>query len=292
MARDFPKFELEQVLRGDAADILAAREKSRIMHHGKDIRTAGDEVEIAFRKVLRRKLPSSYYIGHGHIVDENLHTSPQLDTIIADNSGTATLLQAENGSEYFPYEGVYAIGEVKSSYEKSKDYIRKFSDTLVSIQSQLYREASMPKPAPYQQPYSNPLFSFMFFAEAGDFTIEQVLELYQTKPASDLPSIVCLLNKGIIINMVKDKKQPAWKPLMQIESDVINLVPAYDRSQRGLKYHWVFTEHGTTDKSLAAHFAILYYTLTEHLQRCHLIPPHLEKYLSKIYDVRTTTVIS
>ena len=38
------KFELEQVFRSDAADILAAREKARIMHHGHDIRAAGDEV--------------------------------------------------------------------------------------------------------------------------------------------------------------------------------------------------------------------------------------------------------
>lgn len=64
MAQDFPKFELEQVFRGDAADILAAREKARIIHHGRDIRTAGDEVEMTFRKVLRCKLPCSYYIGH------------------------------------------------------------------------------------------------------------------------------------------------------------------------------------------------------------------------------------
>jgi hypothetical protein len=41
MDQGFPKFELEQVFRSDAADILAA----------------GDEVEMAFRRVLRRKLP-------------------------------------------------------------------------------------------------------------------------------------------------------------------------------------------------------------------------------------------
>ncbi len=63
MDQGFPKFELEQVFRSDAADILAA----------------GDEVEMAFRRVLRRKLPRSYYVRHGHIVDQELHQSPQLD---------------------------------------------------------------------------------------------------------------------------------------------------------------------------------------------------------------------
>ena len=141
MDQGFPKFELEQVLRGDAADILAAREKARMMHHGKDIRAAGDEVEMAFRKVLARRIASSYYIGHGHIVDQALHTSPQLDTIITDNAGSPVLFQAEDGSEYFPYEGVYAIGEVKSSYERSKQYIHKFADLLTDIHSQLTRQA-------------------------------------------------------------------------------------------------------------------------------------------------------
>src|SRR5215469_8893728 len=134
------RFKIEKVFRSDAADILAAREKARMMHHGHDIDAAGDEVEITVRKVLGRKLPSLYYVGHGHIVDEQLHQSSQLDVIIANNTGTPILFRAENGSEYFPYEGVYAIGEVKSSYDNSRKYIHKFSDTLKGIQDQLQRE--------------------------------------------------------------------------------------------------------------------------------------------------------
>ena len=45
------KFELELVFRGDATEILAARTEAGIMHHGHDIHAAGDEVEIAFRKL-------------------------------------------------------------------------------------------------------------------------------------------------------------------------------------------------------------------------------------------------
>ena len=61
------KFELEQVFRSDAADILAAREKARIMHHGHDIRAAGDEVEIAFQKVLGRKLQYVFFPLNGKL---------------------------------------------------------------------------------------------------------------------------------------------------------------------------------------------------------------------------------
>jgi hypothetical protein len=172
------------------------------MHHGRDIRAAGDEVEIAFRKILGRKLPSLYYVGHGHIVDEQSHQGSQLDIIIANNAGAPILFQAENGSEYFPYEGVYAIGEVKSSYDNSRQYIHAFSDTLRSIHAQLQREpfraASAFRLSPL--PYGNPLFSFMFFADKGDFRIEQIRDLYQTRPENELPNIVCVLNKGLIVN--------------------------------------------------------------------------------------------
>src|SRR5215469_15842855 len=134
------RFKIEKVFRSDAADILAAREKARMMHHGHDIDAAGDEVEITVRKVLGRKLPSLYYVGHGHIVDEQLHQSSQLDVIIANNTGAPILFRAENGTEDFPYEGVYAFGEVKSSYDNSKHHILAFSDTLKKIRTQLQRE--------------------------------------------------------------------------------------------------------------------------------------------------------
>lgn len=304
MDQGFPKFELEQVFRGDAADIIAAREKARIMHHGKDIRAAGDEVELAVRRVLRRKLPSSYYIGHGHIVDQNLHTSPQLDVIVADNAGSPVLFQAENGSEYFPYEGVYAIGEVKSFYEKSKRYIHKFAEQLTNIQSQLEREAFLAASRhrlfdpPYgSPPYGNPLFSFMFFVDAGDFRIEDVTDLYQTQPKGKLPNIVCLLNKGLIVNaltLVEGNEQQIWQPLQPIRPSGISLVPAFNDNypSEGIQDHWVLTRYQTNDQQLAAHFGVLYSMLATHLRECQLTAPNLVKYISKLFGPPASTIIA
>jgi hypothetical protein len=293
------KFELERVFRSDAADILAAREKARIMHHGHDIRAAGDEVEIAFGKVLGRKLPSLYYVGHGHIVDEQLHQSSQLDVIIANNTGAPILFCAENGSEYFPYEGVYAIGEVKSSYANSKHSIHAFSDTLKSIHSQLQRDSFRAVSAHWFSPlpYGNPLFSFMFFADKGDFDIEQIRELYRTQPESEHPNIVCILNKGIIVNTAshvwKNSRQK-WEPAEQGQPESISLIPALNDTHRrwGREFHWVLTEHGDNDKSLAANLANFYYPLIQHLQHCQLTAPNLTEYVNHLFDTTTTTFIT
>lgn len=294
------KFELERVFRSDAADILVAREKARIMHHGRDIRAAGDEVEIAFRKVLGRKLPSLYYVGHGHIVDVQLHQSPQLDVIIANNAGAPILFRAENGSEYFPYESVYVIGEVKSSYDSSKQYIHAFSDTLRGIYAQLQRESSQAAAhfSFSHRFYRNPLFSFMFFADKGDFHVKQIRDLYQTRPESELPNIVCILNKGLIVNTAshvwKNSRQK-WEPVKQGQPGSISLIPAHNdeyRKRQGIEFHWVLTEHGDNDKSLAANLANFYYPLIQHLQHCQLVAPNLTEYMNHLFDTTTSTFIS
>lgn len=93
MSKRLSKLELERVLQRDAAEIVAARKKAQIIHRTQDIDIAGNEVERAVRNVIRRKLPTAYYVGHGHVVDSELVTSPQLDVIIADNTGAPILFQ-------------------------------------------------------------------------------------------------------------------------------------------------------------------------------------------------------
>lgn len=299
-------FELEQVFHSDAGEIQAAREKARMMHHGHDIPAAGDEVEIAFRRVLSRKLPSLYYVGHGHIVDEQLHQSPQLDVIIANNTGSPILFQAERGSEYFPYEGVYALGEVKSSYYNSKHAIHAFSDTLKTIRTQLTREpfrmVSTQRPNydailhPFIKPFGNPLFSFMFFADAGDFQIEQIRELYQTRPAGELPNMLCMLNKGVIVSTLSHiRKHGRWEAVEPNHPQAINLIPENnDEYQKyfNVQFHWTLIEHGDNEMSAAATLAHFYYPLVQHLQRCQLTLPNLTGYVNHLFGTTTSTLIS
>src|SRR5262249_12463376 len=45
-----------------------------------------ETVNDAARRVIRNKIPTSYHVGHGHIVDTNLTTSPQIDALITDSS--------------------------------------------------------------------------------------------------------------------------------------------------------------------------------------------------------------
>src|SRR6266550_9409493 len=145
MSDHFPRLKMEKVLQSDAAEIVAAREKSRLIHGTKNINASGDEVERVVRRILRRKLPQLYHVGHGHIVDSSGSNSPQLDVVLTDNSQSPVLFEAENGTQYFPYEAVYAVGEIKSTYYKAEHPIEAFANTLKTIRNTLQRDPVISK---------------------------------------------------------------------------------------------------------------------------------------------------
>jgi hypothetical protein len=204
--------ELAKIFQVDAAAIKAAHARARIIHQTRDIDAAGDEVERAVRAVLARKLPLRYKVGHGHVVDRQLGTSPQLDVVISDGLEVPVLFSADNETEYIPFESVYAIGEVKATYYSDKNPIEAFSSTIARIRTELYREET---PAGYlpggvqltsalgiftKSPTPlNSLFSFMFFCDSGDFHPDEVRDLYSSRPAHELPNVVCLLDAGLIL---------------------------------------------------------------------------------------------
>ncbi|HJQ33142.1 MAG TPA: DUF6602 domain-containing protein [Pyrinomonadaceae bacterium] len=283
------KLELAKVLQKDAEEIFAAREKALLIHASRDIDAAGDEVEMAVRKVIRRKLASKYYVGHGHILDAELTTSPQLDVVLADNSGAPILFRAENGTEYFPYESVYAIGEVKSSYYNNKKYVHTFCDTLKRIKANLKREAT---PLSYvspdfnlgsvfrvtgKKPYRNPLFSFMLFVRSNDFHPDQLKELYSTLPQSELPNVICLLDKGMVINMHYRLDAAGH------ESFSLNIIPEFNKAMGTEPSRWLFLPMGTADERMGAHLGHLIFMLSEHLKYCALMPPKLFTYFNRFF---------
>lgn len=172
MARTFP---ITKVYHEDVQALLSSRRAGAVIHSTGDIRASGDETEIALRHFLRKRLPQKYLVGHGHVVDRFLTVSPQCDVIIADNSATPVLLEGKDGLQYFPYESVYAIGEVKATYYQSGRPISAFSNTIKEIKENLKRDAVPPeyigngislgkgfKNSDFR-PYKNPLLCFMFF---------------------------------------------------------------------------------------------------------------------------------
>ena len=206
-----PGLEILRVLASDAKKLTDARERCLTIHRTADIDSAGDEVEVAVRKVIGARIPINYHVGHGHIVDGSLTTSPQIDIVVSDSSAPV-LFATDNGSEYFPFESVHAIGEVKSTYSRSRGQIENFIETIRMIKNVLKREHTSANyvgnglslgtgfSTSEKRPYRNPLFSFMLFVASEDFDPSNVGSLLKSTHIAELPNVICVLDRGILVN--------------------------------------------------------------------------------------------
>ncbi|MBG8555318.1 DUF6602 domain-containing protein [Hymenobacter guriensis] len=289
-----PKLEITEILKQDVEEILSSRQKSKVLHKTKDIDASGDEVENAVRRVIRRKLPIKYYVSQGHIVDESLSTSSQLDLIIADNSGSPVLFTSENGTEYFPYESVYCFGEIKSTYYSGKKYVESFVESTKNIYEQLKRADTKPGQISQdialnagggvtfdssdKRPYKNPLFKFIVFVSSNDFQINDIKTLLINTECKFVPNIICIVDKGVVVKaQIIDVN--GVKSLGSIE-----LFPEFIKDDAKNEYEWVFLEFGEYESRAAANFAFLIFALNSHLKKCLVMRPEILTYFNEMFN--------
>lgn len=267
----------------EAEALIAARKKATVIHHAKNIVAAGDVVETTVRDVISKRLPRKFRVGQGHVVNPMLKTSPQFDLIIANNENFPVLFQDDNGTEWFPFEGVYAIGEVKSSYDHSKEPIQAFSEKIRRTKA----EFSWPKRTATVRAIEkggkqvantvqfDQLFSFMVFIDSSDFNPETIESFYKDTAAEYLPNLVYFADKGVLLNMKLggvDGSYPMEMNLYPEISDHTGLVQ--------YKSKWCLRIFKEDDEQLGLGMAFFtfYYLLMSHLEGCEPRPSSLLPY--------------
>ena len=85
-----------------------------ILHSG----SKGDSLENVWIEWLRKYLPNKYCVDKAIVVDSEGNLSQQLDLVIYDQIHTPFVF-TQNGVNYIPAEGVYAVFEVKPDFEGS-----------------------------------------------------------------------------------------------------------------------------------------------------------------------------
>jgi len=116
--------ELTDVYREEVARLISARQHSKLIHGSGDIDASGDEIEVAFRDLLRRKLPSQYFVGHGHVVDESLAVSPQV--VVKASLRDVREGAAVNAVELDPYQAAQIFSasfKASSSQHQKEGYL-------------------------------------------------------------------------------------------------------------------------------------------------------------------------
>jgi len=277
----------------EAKILLKAREDCIAIHHS-DIRAAGNEVEIAVRRWLERMLPDVVSVGHGHIIDQESNISPQLDCILRDKRHLPTLFTAADGTEYTPFDSVYAIGEIKSTYYKKSKYIQDFSHKLKTIDSNLKR--NIVENTAYggikddsllhhillgsPEPYLNQLFTFMLFVDSGDATTDEIAEIYRTMQDDYLPDITVFLNGCIVIKAnMENNVMKIYKYHKQAPTEVTwKIIPAPK----------IENSEATSE---GMHLGFLYYCLLNHIRGSHLEGPNPTAYLKDLLIGSKSTII-
>ncbi|TAM61275.1 MAG: hypothetical protein EPN50_07090 [Chloroflexota bacterium] len=277
MSRPSKPLDLGKLLKAEQDELAAARKRGAVFHGTTDIRAAGNEVETAVRHLIRERLPAAYGVGHGHIVDRTKAVTGQFDVIVYDHSSAALIARAEDGTSYFPYECIYAVGEVKTTYRVAEDPVSKLSEAVLALRS-MDRERpggnrGLVKSGykagvtlPTDLPYRNPMFSFLVALEAGAFSAEEFRRLATNIKAPDRPSLVTLLDLGFAAAM-------AHPDGGGVE---IDLWPEF--ALEGYKWEFVRSGPGTFAGALGA----LYFGLTKHLAETAVGPTDPMDYLPRI----------
>ena len=275
--------DLVEVFRLDAEGLRRARQKA-MQVHPTDIKAAGNQVEEAVRQYLSRMLQRRYHVTSGHLIDSRGHTSPQIDIIISDNFGLSSLLTTNDGTEYVPIESVHAIGEVKSTFHRSKGYYQKMHDDLEKVS---LLDRPIVENTAYEgiadntllehmiraskNRYLNNLFSFLLCVDSGDFDFEDLKPVLRSSDPKLLPSMCVLLDRGVIAYAKKDGAQGFTY------SKYPNEVSSED-------FDWCFfSASPPPGGSLqGCHLAMLYGSLIDHIVSSDLGPPNVYKYTAQM----------
>jgi hypothetical protein len=212
----------------------------------------------------------SKYRGERSFGDYRGFVSPQTDIIVTVSLSSPPLFQADDGTEYVPFESVFALGELKSTFYTGQQPLEKAISIIRDVRTGLFRPATK----------RNPLFYFVLFVDSGDLQLERVADLYNSTPVEDLPNIVCWLEHGTLLYAKLTKNG-----LGQLIPLNYLLSPSLDRSS-GEQYAWTLMQWGTDERRAGSHLAALIGILSQHLEQCVLEPPNLQREIAFLTPTR------
>lgn len=313
-----PVHDALMMFQRDAELILAARQQAIALHGERDIREAGDQIEICAQEIFRKRFQHTSIITRGHLLDRYWKLSPQLDIIFCDPKMFPIWNETNSGSHHVMYDSVHAIGEVKSSYSKQShsNTIHGYCDVIKRIKNEMNRENSnfsdrigisagggISITSPDYSSYRNSLFCFELIVSSNDFDESHINLLFEQSNPRDLPNVVCMLDRGVIVqSMLKkniDTEQYVVNRLNSIPELDVDIYKSTWESRispdLNSAYSWIILKPKDAATRPGVCLLILHSILVEHLRRnilkadrpdlLSLIPAWDAKEVSPIFDI-------
>lgn len=252
----------------------------------KNLRAAGDEVEVAVKNFFKEKLFPNYYVGDGHIVDKFLKVSSQYDLIISESRKNPILFSLADKSDLFYYEPVYVFAEIKRSFYK-KELLTEFATNIIRLKSELSREPIAPN---YVEtggaglivgedltslPLRNPIFSFMIFVSSNKLKTSNLKDFVEKTDKAGLPNFIVFLDQGLFVNVNS--------AALKSGKVKINLYPEYEEGEN----EWILLAIPDNHATLTYQYMMV----LDHLNSTVVGRTDVLEYTSKLFNLSTSNVI-
>lgn len=284
--KPFNKLPLIKFFQHDLEKIkMAFRLSDTIRKDVKNMRAAGDEVELSIKDFFKNKLYPRYHVCDGHIVDSNLKISPQYDLIISENSKNPVLFSLADKSELIYFEPVFGYAEIKRSFY-SKDLLSKFSTNVQRFNKELYREELPPnfietgtngllteKPLT-SLPLRNPILKFMFFVNSSNLSFNVLGDYLKIEKIENLPNYIVLLDTGVVVNLNTEAYEAG--------KVIVNIYPQYEKDEN----FWALIEMEDENNVLIYQYLLL----LEHLNNTVVGTPEVLKYTNQLFDFSISNI--
>jgi hypothetical protein len=272
---------LKDIYKTYSEQLIFSDKVSELLLDSSDIPASGNEIEMSFRKILSDLLPSRVNVGHGHLVDKELKLSYQQDVIISEGQFSKSLIKSLDGTEIFPYESIFACGEIKRRWSQ-----KKLEQNIISIKrnkEELLRlkispdvidsgvrfvKASSPIT---NNSYRNPLFSFSFAIDYDPtISLKAVSKILSESSQNLVPNVVAILKVGIFVKVNSAKLD---KGDLQI-----TLYPEFKESDPDINWVLLRLEPEVT-------LAYLVFLISQHLNETVLEKASYLDYLNKMFGI-------
>ena len=229
-----------------------------VTNHIEHMGLRGSSRENILREYIKQLLPQKFAVGNGIITDVNGTQSKQQDFFVYDAFNSPIFLHMES-SCVIPVESVYATVEVKSTLTKET-----LKQSIENIRSVKQLEITVLKNSPFIPAQFNFILGTVF-SYTSDSAIETVVqnvdEICRDIPKEKQPSVICILDKGLIVNVLKD----GMREIATMPSDS--------------------TTWGVIKNTKEINFYLFYLVLQQHLNTAINFPPNLLKYAEATHAI-------
>lgn len=235
-----------------------------VTNHIEHMGLRGSSRENILREYIKQLLPQKFAVGNGIITDVNGTQSKQQDFFVYDAFNSPIFLHMES-SCVIPVESVYATVEVKSTLTKETLKL-----SIENIRSVKQLDITVLKNSIFIPNQYNFILGTVF-SYTSDSAIETVAqninEICRDIPKEQQPSVICILDKGLIVNVLKE----GMREIVTIPSES--------------------TTWGVIKNTKEINFYLFYLILQQHLNTTTNFPPDLLKYAEATHAIDNMQII-